>query len=179
MGDAGALITNDSGLAERARAMREHGQTRKYHHELLGYTARLDTIQALVLLRKLPFLDGWNADRARAAELYSEGLEGVGDIRLPPVVAGSRPAWYVYVIRTGKPEMLSEFLARRRIATSRHYPVPPHLSPAYAHLGHRPGSFPVAEALAGEGLSLPIFPGISETQQEAVCDAIRAYFAGA
>src|SRR5947209_20515739 len=107
MGDAGALVTDDPNLAHRLRVLREHGQSRKYHHEVEGYTARLDTLQALVLLRKLPHLDGWNDERRSVARLYSEALAGVGDLHLPPVPEGSSPVWHVYVVRTGRPDDLA------------------------------------------------------------------------
>lgn len=175
-GDAGALVTDDEGLAGRVRALREHGQRAKYEHELAGYTARLDTIQALVLLHKLPFLDGWNEERRVAARYYSERLEGVGDLRLPPVPPGSNPVWHLYVVRTEDPAGLAEFLRERGIATGRHYPQPVHLSEAYGWLGYEEGAFPVTEALAREGLSLPVFPGMSEKQLEAVVEAIAAFF---
>jgi dTDP-4-amino-4,6-dideoxygalactose transaminase len=176
-GDAGALVTDDGRVALRVRALREHGQTRKYEHEWEGYTARLDTIQAAVLLRKLARLADWNDSRRDAAELYTAALEGVGDLRLPQVPAGSRPVWHLYVVRTADPAGLAEFLSERGIGTGRHYPCPVHLANAYAWLGYGPGDFPVAEALAAECLSLPIFPGISERQVETVVDAIDGYFA--
>lgn len=176
-GDAGALVTADEALAERARALREHGQTAKYRHEVEGYTARLDTIQAVVLLRKLPLLDGWNEQRAAAAAFYSDALDGVGDLRLPPVPAGSEPVWHLYVVRSRRREALAASLGERGIATGRHYPEPVHLTGAYRSLGHGRGAFPVAEALAEEALSLPIFPGITEAQLEATADAVRAFFA--
>jgi dTDP-4-amino-4,6-dideoxygalactose transaminase len=178
MGDAGALITNEGGLAERARALREHGQYRKYEHALQGYTARLDTIQALVLMRKLSFLNDWNEERRNIACVYSDSLNGVGDLRLPSVPEGSDPVWYVYVIRTAEPERLADFLRERGIATGRHYPQPPHLAPAYAYLGHREEDFPVAERLAREVLSLPIYPGVGESQLGGVIETIRDYFRG-
>lgn len=179
MGDAGALVTDDEALAGRVRALREHGQTAKYRHDAEGYTARLDTLQALVLRRKLPLLDGWNEERRAAALFYSEALAGVGDLILPPVPEGSEPAWHLYVVRTRERERLAGFLAEQAIATGRHYPEPPHLSPAYAGLGHGRGAFPVAEALADEGLSLPLFPGITEQQLLAVVDAVSRFFRGA
>jgi dTDP-4-amino-4,6-dideoxygalactose transaminase len=160
------------------RALREHGQTRKYHHDEVGWTARLDTIQAAVLLRKLPHLDGWNDQRRRLAALYQDALAGVGDILLPPVPEGSSPVWHVFVIRTADPTGLAEALRQRGIATGRHYPEPPHLSRAYESLGFRKGSFPVAEAIARECLSLPIFPGMSESQVERVVDAVTSWFRG-
>ena len=178
MGDAGALTTDDAELASRVRALREHGQTRKYHHELEGWTSRLDTIQALVLLLKLPLLDNWNEDRRAAARYYLDSLDGVGDLRLPPVPEGSDPVWHLFVIRTARVEALQSFLAEQGIATGRHYPQPIHLTPAYESLGYRSGEFPVAEALSNEVLSLPIYPGIDEAQLDAVVAAVRAFFNG-
>jgi dTDP-4-amino-4,6-dideoxygalactose transaminase len=176
MGDAGALVTNDRELAARSCALREHGQRAKYEHELEGYTARLDTIQALVLRHKLPLLETWNAERRRAAAIYADALVDVGDLRPPPVAPGSEPVWHLYVVRTAEPEALAAFLAERGISTARHYPEPPHLTAAYAPLGYARGAFPVAEALAREGLSLPIYPGISDEQLEAVVGAVKRYF---
>ena len=176
MGDAGALTTDDESLAAAVRALREHGQRRKYHHDLEGYTARLDTIQAIVLELKLRLLDGWNEERRAAARFLSEALAGVGDLILPEVAPGSTPVWHLYVVRTADPEALAEFLRERGIATGRHYPEPVHLAPAYAHLGYAAGSFPVAEQVAREGLSLPMFPGISEAQLTAVAEAVGTFF---
>lgn len=178
-GDAGALVTDADDAAAHARALRQHGEVEKYRSAYPGYTARLDAIQAIVLSHKLPYLRGWNAERAAVAAAYSEALAGVGDLGLPPVPAGSSPVWHLYVVRTAKREELASFLAARGIATARHYPVPPHLSGAFPRLGNGPGSFPVAELLADELLSLPIFPGISADQLELVCDGIRAFFADA
>ena len=177
LGDAGAATTDDPNLAARLRALREHGQFTKNEHELDGYTARLDTIQALALLRKLPLLDSWNDQRRQAATFYDSHLEGVGDLRLPPVPEGSSPVWHLYVVRTGEPDALASFLTARGVASGRHYPYPVHLAPAFAGLGYREGEFPVAEAAAGQVLSLPIFPGISEQQLEAVVSSVRDYFA--
>jgi len=175
-GDAGALVTGDDVLAERVRALREHGQTAKYHHELVGYTSRLDTLQALVLLRKLPLLDAWNEARRAAARAYGESLAGIGDLALPPVPDGSEPVWHLYVVRTAAPERLAEFLRAHGIGTARHYPQPPHLAPAYRSLGYGRGAFPVAEALADECLSLPMFPGIADRQLELVITVVREFF---
>jgi dTDP-4-amino-4,6-dideoxygalactose transaminase len=129
-------------------------------------------------LRKLALPDAWNAERQVAAAYYNAELEGVGDLRLPPVAPGSQPVWHLYVVRTAEPTALAETLRSRGIGSGRHYPEPPHLSVAYAHLGYRPGSFPVAEALAREGLSLPLFPGISEMQLAAVVAAVVEHFHG-
>jgi dTDP-4-amino-4,6-dideoxygalactose transaminase len=177
MGDAGALVLDDESVAAKARALREHGQTGSYHSEYVGLTSRLDTFQALVLLRKLPLLERWNAERARAAAFYADSLAGIGDLRLPQTAAGATHVWHLYAVRTADPTALGEFLAARGIATKRHYPEPPHLSPAFAHLGHPAGSFPVAEAVARETLSLPLFPGITEEQLHAVVEGVADFFA--
>jgi dTDP-3-amino-3,4,6-trideoxy-alpha-D-glucose transaminase len=176
-GDAGALVTDDAELAGRVRTLREHGQRSKYLHEREGWTARLDTIQALVLLHKLPFLDGWNLERRTLAQAYHDRLEGVGDLTLPPVAPQSTPVWHLYVVRTEDPAGLADFLSEHGVGTGRHYPGPPHLSQAYRGLRYEEGAFPVSEALARECLSLPIFPGMSEEQMSAVIQVVNAYFA--
>jgi dTDP-4-amino-4,6-dideoxygalactose transaminase len=175
-GDAGALVTNDEQLAARVRALREHGQLEKYRHRWAGYTARLDSIQAIALSHKLPRLAGWNDERRAQAAFYSDALRGVGDLVLPPVADGSDPVWHLYPIRTGEPLLLGEFLRDRGIGTGRHYPEPPHLSEAYRDLGFGAGSFPVSEAIAREVLSLPVFPGMTDAQLEAVVSGVRAFF---
>jgi dTDP-4-amino-4,6-dideoxygalactose transaminase len=176
-GDAGALVTDDPEIARRVRAMREHGQSEKYHHEMSGYTARLDTLQAAVLRHKLPLLAGWNLERSHIAGLYADYLSGLGDPRLPVVAENSRPAWHLYVIRTRERDALRATLTGRGIGTGIHYPIPPYLTEAYSHLGFPRGSFPCAEALAEECLSLPIFPGMRDDEAEQVIQAVSAHFA--
>jgi dTDP-4-amino-4,6-dideoxygalactose transaminase len=147
----------------------------KYAHEIEGYTSRLDTVQAIVLLHKLPHLARWNEERRVLADAYRERLDGVGDLRLPPVPTGSDPVWHLFVVRTASPERLQAFLADRRVGTGRHYPEPVHLADAYAWLGIRAGAFPVSESLARKVLSLPIL-GMTLDQVDAVVDAISDYF---
>jgi dTDP-4-amino-4,6-dideoxygalactose transaminase len=178
MGDAGALVTDDDELADRVVALREHGQRAKYRHEFDGFTARLDTMQAIVLLKKLPFLDEWTDQRRAVAREYSERLAGVGDLLLPNVPEGSEPVWHLYVVQTADPEALAAFLRERGIGTGRHYPEPPHLSQAFASLGYREGQFPVSERLAARCLSLPIFPGMTPEQIDAVVTGVGAFFDG-
>jgi dTDP-4-amino-4,6-dideoxygalactose transaminase len=175
-GDAGALVTDDAELANRTRALREHGQARKYEHDSIGWTSRLDTIQAAVLLHKLPLLDGWNDERRVIADLYSEGLDGLGDLALPDTRDRGH-VWHLFVVRTSDPNGLAAHLAARHVATGRHYPEPPHLSKAYAHLGLEAGSYPVAEQVAREALSLPIYPGMTQAQVEQVVAGVREWFA--
>jgi len=178
MGDAGALVTDDGRVAAVARALRDHGQRAKYVHEFAGFSAPLDTIQAVVLSHKLPLLDAWNDQRRSIAQAYTRALRGIGDLVLPPVPRGSDPVWHLYVVRTAEPDALGEFLRSYGIGTGRHYPEPAHRSAAYAFLGYRPGAFPVTEALAAQLLSLPIFPGMTGDQLDAVVEAIREYFGG-
>jgi dTDP-4-amino-4,6-dideoxygalactose transaminase len=175
-GDAGALVTHDPRIADRVVALREHGQRHKYRHDEPGWTARLDTVQAIVLAHKLAHLDDWNAARRATAAAYSTALEGVGDLVLPAVPASSSPVWHLYVVRSGSRDALAAFLAERGIATGLHYPEPPHLTRAYSGLGYRHGAFPVSEAMASEVLSLPIFPGMTQSQVGMVIDGVRAFF---
>lgn len=176
-GDAGAVVLDSAAIAEQLRALREHGQTAKYVHEWIGWTSRLDTIQAIALLAKLPHLVRWNAERRMAAACYLERLGGVGDLILPPVAPDSHPVWHLFVVRTADPDALAGHLRNLGIATGRHYPHAIHLTDAYAALGLREGAYPVTEALARECLSLPIYPGITEGQLESVCNAVVQYFA--
>jgi dTDP-4-amino-4,6-dideoxygalactose transaminase len=175
-GDAGALVSNDDELVAGVQALREHGQRAKYEHELVGYTARLDTLQAIVLLHKLPHLDGWNDERRAVAHAYNDALAGIGDLVLPPVAPRSEPVWHLYVVQTTDPRALASYLRERGIGSGFHYPEPVHLSAAYKHLGYSRGAFPVTEALAERTLSLPIFPGMRDEQVEAVVDGVTAFF---
>ena len=175
-GDAGALTTNDGELASVMHALREHGQRAKYEHEREGWTGRLDTIQAIVLLAKLQRLDAWNEDRRRVAAHYLERLAGVGDLELPPVARDSSPVWHLFVVRTADPVALAEALRGHGIATGRHYPDAVHLTQAYRWLGYEEGAFPLAERHAQRVLSLPIFPGMTIDDAEVVVEAVSAYF---
>jgi len=177
-GDAGALTTNNAALADVVRALREHGQRAKYKHEREGWTARLDTIQAIVLSAKLARLDGWNEERRAIARHYLERLAGVGDLDLPPVAADSEPVWHLFVVRTADPDALADALNARGIATGRHYPDAVHLTEAYRGLGYERGAFPVAERHADRVLSLPIFPGMTIEAADAVVAAVLAFFDG-
>lgn len=173
-GDAGAVLTQDAEVASKIRRLRNYGSERKYHHPEQGFNSRLDTLQAVVLSVKLRRLPEWTAARRRAAELYCGMLKGIDNITLPAVLPGNEHVWHQFVIRVpDRPSVLSK-LHRAGIGASVHYPVPMHLGGAFAHLGLGPGSFPVTEKAALEILSLPIYPGITESQQERVVDALRA-----
>jgi dTDP-4-amino-4,6-dideoxygalactose transaminase len=176
-GDAGAVVTDDLELADRVRILRQHGETTKYHHVIEGDTARLDTIQAIVLQHKLPLLDGWNGQRQAAAAFYSEALGGIDELRLPRPAAQSDPVWHLYVVRTPHRDAFASHLAARGIGTGLHYPQPIHLTPAYRYLGHPAGSFPVSERFTAQCLSLPLYPGITQMQLEEVAEAVADFFA--
>jgi len=173
IGDAGAIVTSDEELAVRVRALREHGQRVRGRYDYEGYTARLDTVQAIALLHKLPLLDGWNAQRRAASAFYAEALAGVGDVGLPPAAPGSSHVWHLFpLLSDSRCDRIRDVFAERGIGTGRHAPQPPYLAPAFAWLGYPRGAFPLTERLAERSTLLPLFPGITEGQQQAVVDAV-------
>ena len=174
MGDAGAVTTNDPVIADRIRTLRNYGSRIKYVNEVRGYNSRLDPIQASVLQAKLKVLPTWNERRAELAARYQAGLAGCG-LMLPEVPAGIDPVWHLFVIRTARRDELQRHLQAEGIGTLIHYPIPPHRQQAYADLGYPPGSFPLAERMADEVLSLPIGPHLSTEQLDRVCASIRAW----
>lgn len=171
-GDAGAVTTNEPLVAERVKMLREHGQIRKYFHELDGYNGRLDTIQAAVLNVKLNYLDEWNRQRRNRAGKYNECLQNIKNITLPMEPSWARSVYHRYVIRTPFRDMLQGYLKEQGVETGLHYPVPLHQQKVYRKLGYRTGSFPVAEKLSKEVLSLPMFPSLIESQQQRVVQSI-------
>lgn len=177
-GDGGAVTTREDALAGRIATLRNYGSSVKYRHEELGENSRLDTLQAAVLRVKLARLDAWNAARRRIAALYAAALAGVGDLVLPSAPAHVEPVWHLYVVRTSRRDALLRHLQDAGIGALVHYPTPIHLQPAYAKAGWRRGRFPVAEQTAGEILSLPIYPELTDAQVNKVAGAIRAFFAG-
>jgi len=175
-GDAGAVTTPDRGIAESVTRLRNHGRLTKYTHLVEAYNHRLDTLQAAVLSVKLRHLERWTEMRRKIAVRYREGLK---DIVLTPVEKkGNRHVYHLFVIRveTSVRDRLADFLKKKGVATGVHYPVPLHLQPAYRYLGLKKGSFPVAERLSGEILSLPIYPELTEAQIERVIASVRAFF---
>lgn len=171
-GDAGAVTTNDCSLAEHVRLLAAHGSRTKYLHEEIGCNSRLDAVQAVVLRAKLRRLAVWNARRRAAAALYAELLEGVPGVRLPRSLPGNEDVWHLYVVRVEDRGRVQAALTAAGIASGIHYPTPVHLTSAFAYLGHRAGDFPVAEAAAGEILSLPMFPHITSGQVGRVAEAV-------
>ena len=158
--------------------LRNYGSEEKYVNEVLGYNMRLDELQAAFLSVKLRHLDAWTAERKRLAARYDEGLAGVGDLKLPVVASGADHVYHLYVVRTNSRAALAEHLKSKGVGTLIHYPIPPHLQRCYAHMGWKKGQFPVAEELAETVLSLPLYPGLTDAQQDYVVSVIKEYFDG-
>lgn len=171
-GDAGAVTTDDPGVAGRVRVLGAHGSPTKYVHDVVGMNSRLDTLQAVYLRAKLSRLEKWNDLRRRAADRYAELLADVDGVQLPGTRAGNDHVWHLYVVQVDERDRVLQGLGERGIGTGVHYPTPIHLTRAYAGLGHREGSFPVAERGAGRILSLPMFPHLTTVQQESVATAL-------
>lgn len=172
-GDAGAITTNDDELAAKARSLRNYGSTKRYHNDLVGYNSRLDELQAAFLRVKLSKLDEWNERRRAVANFYSAALQNLRQVKLPEVAPSVSPNWHLYVIRNESRNRLQAELSRTGVETLIHYPVPPHLSEAYRHLGFGKGSQPIAEELASSVLSLPLHAHIDGTTSSRVVDAVR------
>jgi dTDP-4-amino-4,6-dideoxygalactose transaminase len=176
-GEAGSITTDDDRLAEELRALREHGQSTRYYHPVIGYNARLDEIQAAVLRIKLRRLEQWNERRRELAKMYDQRLKGTG-VTTPEVPSDiRRHVFYTYTIRVpgGRRDDLRKFLGERGIGTQIHYPVPIHLQQSAEFLGYRKGDLPVTEKVAGEVLSIPMFAELTDEQVDRVASAIREF----
>jgi dTDP-4-amino-4,6-dideoxygalactose transaminase len=171
-GDAGAVLTNSNDIAARVRSMRNYGSARKYEHDSIGFNSRLDSIQAVVLNVKLKRLAAWNAARRVAADRYRELLQDVPTLTLPHIRPGNEHVWHLFVIRIPDRDRVLERLNAEGIGAGVHYPRPLHLQPAFRSLGYSVGDFPNAERAAAEVLSLPIFPEITQSQQERVAEVL-------
>jgi dTDP-4-amino-4,6-dideoxygalactose transaminase len=178
LGDGGAVTTDDAALADRIRTLRNYGSKRKYHNERIGVNSRLDEIQAAFLRVKLPHLDAENARRTDIAQRYTDGLADLAGqgLRLPQIDPDCSSVWHLYVVRHSRRDRLAARLAEQGVGTLIHYPVPPHRQPAYAALGWGEGSFPIAEAMHHEVLSLPMGPTMSLDDADRVVRAIHAAF---
>jgi dTDP-4-amino-4,6-dideoxygalactose transaminase len=187
-GEGGAVVTDDAEVARRVRLLRDHGSEQKYRHDIVGYNFRLEGIQGAVLNVKLKYLDGWNDLRRAHAARYRELLTGAhssgdngddnnGDnsLALPQELPYARHIYHLYVVQSGERDALQKHLSAAEIQTGIHYPVPVHLQPAYASLGHRAGDFPVAERQAARVLSLPMFPELTDEQIARVAASVHAF----
>ncbi len=173
LGDGGAVTTNDDALADSIKRLRNYGSVKKDDNEVQGLNSRLDELQAAFLRVKLKRLDEWNQRRTQLAGLYLKGLEKVSGLVLPHVPDWAEPVWHLFVVRTEHRDSLRKRLEGAEIGTLIHYPVPPHLSPAYAQRGWRENSFPIAAKLAKTVLSLPMGPQLGAQQVESVIDFVR------
>lgn len=172
-GEAGAITTNDEGLARKMRMLRDHGQAKKYYHDAEGYNGRLDAIQAGLLHVKLRHLARWNQNRQVLAHKYNELLSAANiDVRAPYEPSWSKAIYHLYVIQVENREAVQAALSKENIGTGIHYPIPLHLQKAYSNQGYRPGDFPVTEKAAERILSLPMFPTLTEADQARVVQAI-------
>lgn len=172
-GDAGAVLTNSPTVEQAVRALGNHGSSAKYHHPVIGFNSRLDTLQAVVLSAKLDHLEAWNGQRSAAAARYDDLLREVEAVRVPTVLEKNVHVWHLYVVRVPNRDRVLSRLSAEGVDAGIHYPVPVHLQGAFAGLGHGIGAFPVTEAAAREVLSLPLFPGITPADQERVVAALR------
>lgn len=172
-GDGGAVSTNDDGIADRVRLLRNHGQREKYVHLIEGYCHRLDNLQAAVLGIKLPHLDDWNAARRRNAALYDRLLADIPGVVTPYVAPGVEHVYHLYVIQVPRRDHVLAALKEAGIETGIHYPIPLHEQPAYARLGHKAEDFPISRDLGPRILSLPMCPELTDEQIQYVADTLR------
>jgi dTDP-4-amino-4,6-dideoxygalactose transaminase len=175
-GEAGAVVTNDESIAEKIRMLRDHGQPQKYHHDVIGWNARMDGFQGAILSIKLKHLPSWNEARRKNARLYDERLADVEGILIPQEAKYAKHVYHLYAIRAQKRDELISFLAKRDIICGIHYPIPIHLQKAYRYLGSQKGSFPVSEGCARELVSLPMFPELTDEQIEYVGTEIKHFY---
>jgi len=181
IGEAGAVVTNDDALAEKVRILRDHAQDGRHHHVTIGFNTRMEGLQGAALSVKLKYLDDWTAARRRHAARYRELLGDVAAVQLPASPAdAAEHAWHLYVVllKDADRRQVQARLAERGVATAVHYPTLVPFQPAYAHLGYKPGDFPVAESVAGRCLSLPMFPELTEEQIQFTAAALRDAVAG-
>jgi dTDP-3-amino-3,4,6-trideoxy-alpha-D-glucose transaminase len=178
-GDGGAMVTNDQALADRVRLLRSHGEGTRHHHEMATGTHRLDALQAAILSVKLRHLGDWNQRRREAADALRCGLTDTALILPKPAAPDGDHVYHLFVVRSSRRDQLRDHLDACGVASAIHYPTPIHLQPAYADLGLGRGDLPVAERLAGENCSLPIFPAIEDWQIAETVAAVESFEAAA
>jgi dTDP-4-amino-4,6-dideoxygalactose transaminase len=176
LGDAGAITTNDSQLNQKVKVLRNYGSQKKYYNEVKGVNSRLDELQAALLDVKLRYLQLETEGRQRLAMIYNEHLEGIEGLTLPQNAEGCSSVYHIYQLRTSKRDELQKYLTEQGIGTVIHYPVPPHLQEAYKELNFKQGDFPIAEKIAKETLSIPLYPGMPKEHQEFVIEKIKGFF---
>ncbi|PIN83767.1 erythromycin biosynthesis sensory transduction protein eryC1, partial [Candidatus Micrarchaeota archaeon CG11_big_fil_rev_8_21_14_0_20_47_5] len=173
-GDGGAVITNDSEMAEKISMLRNYGQTNRYEHAIEGFNSRLDELQAAILRAKLKHLDRWNNKRREIAKLYAELIKNEA-VLLPAEKEYARHIYCIYALKCAKREALMQHLKKNGVGSLIHYPIPAHLQAAYSHLGIKKGALPITEKTCLEELSLPMYPQLSEGQVRQVSDAVNSF----
>ena len=176
-GDGGMMVTSDAAAADRLRKLRLHGGAKQYHHEEVGTNSRLDTLQAAVLLAKLPHLAAWSAARRDNAAYYTRGLTGIAGVRPPVVDPANEPIFHQYTLRVERRDQLQARLKEKGIGSAVYYPIPLHRQECFAPLGYKAGSLPEAERAATAVISLPIYPELTHPQMDYVIETIRGFFA--
>ncbi len=175
-GDGGAIVTKSNALAKKYRQLREYGQIKKYYHQLLGRNSRLDSLQAALLSIKLMHLKKWNRKRGKIAQTYDKLLANTPEIITQATFKNRQSVYHLYVVRTKKRKKLQEYLTQRGIATIIHYPIPLHLQEAYRYLDYKRGDLPVAEKIADEIISLPLYPEMTRKEVDYVCQTITSFY---
>lgn len=175
-GDGGMMVTSDDAVAERLRKLRLHGGAQQYHHDEVGTNSRLDTLQAAVLLAKLPHLAAWSAQRREHAAYYTRELADVPQVKTPAIERNNEHIFHQYTLRVERRDELQAHLKGKGIGNAVYYPVPLHLQACFAHLGYQPGRLPVAERAAREVISLPVYPELTRVQLDYVIDAISGFY---
>jgi len=175
-GDGGMMLTQDEHLASRLKRLRVHGGAKTYYHDEVGYNSRLDALQAAVLHAKLPHLEAWSAKRRANAAYYDAAFADLPDVKTPYVEPCNESIFNQYTVRVARRDALQSYLKERGIGNSIYYPLPLHLQPCFAYLGYKAGSCPESERAAGEVLSLPIFPELTQGQLDEVITAVRAFY---
>jgi dTDP-4-amino-4,6-dideoxygalactose transaminase len=176
-GDGGILVSNDEEILGRAKILRNYGQLQKYHHQIEGFNKRLDTIQAAILNLKLPHLDLWNQSRRESAKKINEGLEGI--VEVPKIDQEKESIYHLYVIKTEslkERNTLQNYLGEKGIQTGLHYPIPIHMQKAYTELNHKEGDFPISEDVCSRGLTLPMFPNMTDNEINYITETIKDFY---
>ena len=180
-GEGGAVTTNDDELAKKIKMLRDHGAVQKYNHEIVGHNYRMEGIQGAVLGIKLKHLDKWTEGRRKVAAMYNSLLKDVEQIKLPLELEYAKHVYHLFVIQiksgvSQQRDSLAKYLNERGVSTGLHYPIPLHIQPCFSELKYKKGDFPITEKLAESGLSLPMYPELSEEQIKYVCDCVRDFF---
>lgn len=175
-GDGGMVVTQDKQLADRVRRLRTHGSIKTYYHEEVGYNSRLDALQAAILSAKLPYLESWSAARRANAEYYNSAFADVTELVTPVIDASNESIYNQYTLRAERRDELLEYLASRSVGAAVYYPLPLHLQECFAYCGYKKGDFPESEKAAGEVLSIPVFPELTDSQRTEVVSAIRSFY---